>query len=104
MVPRHLAVHPCLQEVNGGYELGGALPSFTIPATLHDSLMARLDRLVSARSIAQLGAVIGRQFAYDVLQAVLQLDEGTLQWELGRLVEAELGYQRGLPPPGDVPL
>ena len=87
-----------LQEVKGGNELGGALPSFAIPATLHDSLMARLDRLVSARSIAQLGAVVGRQFSYDVLQAVLQLDEVTLQRELGRLVEAELVYQRGLPP------
>src|SRR5262249_32612781 len=87
-----------LQEVNGGYELGGALPSFAIPATLHDSLMARLDRLVSARNIAQLGAVIGRQFSYDVLPAVLPLDEVSLQRELGRLVEAELVYQRGLPP------
>jgi class 3 adenylate cyclase/predicted ATPase len=87
-----------MQEVDGQYELEGALPSFTIPATLHDSLMARLDRLVSARSIAQLGAVIGRQFAYDVLHAVLQLDNLTLQRELGRLVEAELVYQHGLPP------
>jgi predicted ATPase len=87
-----------MQEVDGRYELEGALPSFAIPATLHDSLMARLDRLVSARSIAQLGAVIGRQFTYDVLQAVLPLDEVTLQRELSRLVEAELVYQRGLPP------
>jgi class 3 adenylate cyclase/predicted ATPase len=87
-----------LQEVNGGYDLEGTVPSFAIPATLHDSLMARLDRLVSARSLAQLGAVIGRQFSYDVLQAVLQLDDVILQRELGKLVEAELVYQRGLPP------
>jgi predicted ATPase len=60
--------------------------------------MARLDRLVSAKGIAQLAAVIGRQFAYALLQAVTQLDEATLQRELGRLVEAELVYQRGLPP------
>ena len=60
--------------------------------------MARLDRLISAKGIAQLGAAIGRQFAYDVLHAVSQLDEATLQRELGRLVEAELLFQRGAPP------
>src|SRR5207253_425361 len=59
---------------------------------------ARLDRLVSAKGMAQLAAVIGRQFAYPLLQAVSQVDEVTLQRELGRLVEAELLYQRGLPP------
>ena len=60
-----------LQEVDGHYELGGALPSFAIPATLHDSLMARLDRLVSAKGIAQLGAVMGRQFSYELLEGGL---------------------------------
>ena len=88
-----------LQEVDGRYELEGSLPPFAIPATLQDSLMARLDRLVSARGIAQLGAVIGRQFSYDLLHAVSPLDDLTLQWELGRLVDAELVYQRGVPPP-----
>src|SRR5437660_12073359 len=60
--------------------------------------MARLDRLVTAKAVAQYAAVIGRQFAYDLLQAVSQLDEAPLQRELGRLVEAEIVYQRGLPP------
>jgi predicted ATPase len=60
--------------------------------------MARLDRLVTAKRIAQLGATIGRQFPYALLQAVSQLDTTTLQRELGRLVEADLVYQRGLPP------
>jgi predicted ATPase len=60
--------------------------------------MARLDRLVTAKGIAQLAAVIGRQFAYDLLSTVSQLDEATLQRELGRLVEAEIVYQRGVPP------
>ena len=87
-----------LTAVDGHYELTGSLSTFAIPATLQDSLMARLDRLVSAKGIAQLAAVIGRQFAYPLLQAVSQLDEVTLQRELGRLVEAELLYQRGLPP------
>jgi class 3 adenylate cyclase/predicted ATPase len=87
-----------LKEINEQYELAGSLTSFTIPATLQDSLMARLDRLMTAKIIAQLGSVIGRQFSYELLYAVSQLDEPTLQRELGRLVEAELVYQRGLPP------
>src|SRR6266699_4156324 len=56
-----------LKEVDGHYELTGSFSTFAIPATLQDSLMARLDRLVSAKGIAQLAAVIGRQFAYDLL-------------------------------------
>ena len=56
--------------------------------------MARLDRLGAAKGVAQLGATIGRQFAYELLQAVSPLNEATLQHELGRLVEAELLYQR----------
>src|SRR5207245_6580352 len=80
------------------YELTGPLPALAIPATLHDSLMARLDRLGTAKAVAQYAAVIGRHFSYALLQAVLQLDEPTLQRELGRLVDAELLYQRGLPP------
>jgi predicted ATPase len=74
------------------------LSTLTIPATLQESLMARLDRLVTAKGVAQMGATIGRQFAYTLLQAVSQLDASTLQRELGRLVEAEIVYQRGLPP------
>jgi predicted ATPase len=87
-----------LKDVDNHYELTGSLSTLAIPATLQDSLMARLDRLISAKGIAQLGAAIGRQFAHDLLHAVSQLDEATLQRELGRLVEAELLYQRGLPP------
>src|SRR5262249_32803706 len=87
-----------LKAVDGHYEFIGSLRTLTIPATLQDSLMARLDRLVTAKGIAQLAAVIGRLFPYDLLQAVSQLDASTLQRELGRLVEAELVYQRGLPP------
>jgi predicted ATPase len=60
--------------------------------------MARLDRLVTAKAVAQYAAVIGRQFAYDLLSTVSRLDAATLQRELGRLVEAEIVYQRGLPP------
>jgi class 3 adenylate cyclase/predicted ATPase len=87
-----------LKALDGHYELTGALFTLAIPATLQDSLMARLDRLVSAKGVAQMGATIGRQFAYELLQAASQLDASTLQRELGRLVEAEIVYQRGLPP------
>jgi class 3 adenylate cyclase/predicted ATPase len=87
-----------LKATNDQYELTGPIPALAIPATLHDSLMARLDRLGAAKGVAQLGATIGRQFAYEVLQGVLSLGEAALQRELGRLVEAELLYQRGVPP------
>jgi class 3 adenylate cyclase/predicted ATPase len=87
-----------LNAVDGHYELTGPLSTFAIPATLHDSLMARLDRLVTAKAVAQYAAVIGRQFSYELLQAVSQLDQAMLQYELGRLVEAEIVYHRGVPP------
>jgi TOMM system kinase/cyclase fusion protein len=87
-----------LKAVDGHYELTGSFSAFAIPATLQDSLMARLDHLVTAKFVAQYASVIGRQFSYDLFQAVSQLDESTLQRELGRLVEAEIVYQRGLPP------
>jgi class 3 adenylate cyclase/predicted ATPase len=87
-----------LTAVNGHYELAGSLSVLMIPTTLQDSLMARLDRLVTAKAIAQYAAVIGRQFSYALLHAVSQVDEGLLQQELGRLVEAEIVYQRGAPP------
>src|SRR4029434_10258559 len=87
-----------LTAVHGHYELAGSISVLMIPTTLQDSLMARLDRLVTANAIAQYAAVIGRQFSYAVLRAVSQVDEGLLQQELGRLVEAEIVYQRGAPP------
>jgi class 3 adenylate cyclase/predicted ATPase len=87
-----------LQEREGHYELTGPLPPLAIPATLHDSLMARLDRLATVKSLAQLAATLGRQFAYDLLQAVSPWDEGTLRRGLSQLVEAEFLYQQGLPP------
>ena len=80
------------------YELTGPLPPLAIPATLQDSLVARLDRLATVKAVAQLGAVLGRTFAYAVLQAVSPLDEVALQQALAQLVEAELLYQRGIPP------
>jgi predicted ATPase len=69
-----------------------------IPTTLHDSLMARLDRLGSAKEIAQMGAAVGREFDYALLQAVSSLNGEALQQGLKQLVTAELVYQRGLVP------
>ena len=60
--------------------------------------MARLDRLGVAKEIAQLGATIGREFSYAVLNAIAPFEETRLQHGLSQLVEAELVYQRGLPP------
>ena len=87
-----------LQECEERYELTGPLPPLAIPATLHDSLMARLDRLATVKSLAQLGATLGREFSYSLLQAVSPWGEGTLQRGLQQLVEAEFLYQQGLPP------
>jgi predicted ATPase len=87
-----------LQDLEDRYELIGSLPPLAIPVTLHDSLMARLDRLATVKSLAQLGATLGREFSYTLWQAVSLWDEGTLQRGLHQLVEAEFLYQRGLPP------
>jgi predicted ATPase len=87
-----------LREDNNRYVLDQALPAFAIPATLHDSLMARLDRLAPARLVAQIGATIGREFAYALVHAVSRLPEDELQVALARLVDSELVSQRGIPP------
>ncbi|HEY7490121.1 MAG TPA: adenylate/guanylate cyclase domain-containing protein [Candidatus Tectomicrobia bacterium] len=87
-----------VREEDRRYILTGPLPPLAIPATLQDALMARPDRLAAVKEVAQLGAVLGREFAYALLRAVSPLDEGALQRSLGQLVEAELLYQRGIPP------
>jgi class 3 adenylate cyclase len=69
-----------------------------IPATLHDSLMARLDRLGSAKEVAQVGAVIGSDFSYELLRAVHPIAEVALQGALRSLTDAELLYVRGIAP------
>jgi predicted ATPase len=80
------------------YVLTGPLSTMAIPETLQDSLMARLDQLTTAKEVAQLGSVLGREFPYDMLMAVSAQDEATVQDGLARLVAAELLYQRGRPP------
>ena len=80
-------------------ESGNAtLTGHEIPVTLHDSLMARLDRLGPAKEVVQVGAVIGSEFSYELLQAVHPIAEERLQGSLRKLADAELIYVRGIPP------
>jgi class 3 adenylate cyclase/predicted ATPase len=87
-----------LREERDRYVLDAALPPLAIPTSLHDSLMARLDRLSSVRRVAQTGAAIGREFSYALLRAVSPVPEGELQTSLARLAASELVFQRGTPP------
>ncbi len=87
-----------LIEDADGYRLDGPLPPLAIPATLHDSLMARLDRLAAVREIAQIGAAIGREFSYFLLRALVGRDETALKDALAQLEDAELVFRRGEPP------
>ena len=87
-----------LREEADHYLLDGALPPFAVPTSLHDSLMARLDRLASVRLVAQIGAAIGREFSYVLLHAVSSLPENELRTALAGLVASELVFQRGMPP------
>ncbi len=75
------------------------LPNLAIPATLHASLIARLDRLGPvAKEVAQIGAVIGREFAYELIQPVAHRPEPDLETALDRLTNAGLLFCRGVPP------
>ena len=87
-----------LREERDRYVLNGTLPPLAIPTSLHDSLMARLDRLGSLRHVAQIGAAIGREFSYALLHAVSRLPDDELQAALTRIVASELVFQRGMPP------
>jgi predicted ATPase len=87
-----------LQEEADHYDLIGSLSALAIPVTLQDALRARLDRLTEGKVVAQLGAVLGRTFAYELLRAVAPLEELALWRSLVQLVQAEVLYQRGVPP------
>ena len=87
-----------LQERDGHYVLERPLPSLAIPTTLHASLMARLDRLAPVREVAQIGAVAGREFHYELLHAVAGMPRERLEDALGQLARAELIFRRGESP------
>jgi len=87
-----------LRDVGDRFELTGPLPPHAIPTTLHASLLARLDRLAAVKDVAQIGAVIGRDFIYPLIAAVAALSERDLDAALSQLVDAGLIYQMGVPP------
>jgi class 3 adenylate cyclase len=87
-----------LIEKNGSYVVTAALAPLAIPSTLQDSLMARLDRLAPVREIAQIGATIGREFSYSLLQFVSPITGPALQDALRQLMASGLIYGRGTPP------
>ena len=79
------------------FEMIGPYPSQAIPKTLHGSLLARLDRLGPAKEIAQIGAVIGREFSHELLSAVCTSSESQLKAALQELISSELVFRRGTP-------
>jgi class 3 adenylate cyclase/tetratricopeptide (TPR) repeat protein len=86
-----------VEELARAMAEGGDAPR-NIPATLRDSLMARLDRLGKAKEIAQVGAAIGHEFSYDLMSALAPLEEPGLSAALARLADAAVIYARGAPP------
>ena len=81
-----------LRKLEVGAHSRAPLP-LGIPTTLHDALMARLDRLGPAKEVAQMGATLGREFSYELIQAVSPREETSLQQALAKLVEAEVLYR-----------
>jgi class 3 adenylate cyclase/tetratricopeptide (TPR) repeat protein len=87
-----------LQERDGGYELESPLPRLAIPPTLHASLLERLDRHPAIKEVAQVGAVIGREFSSELLAAVARMPDEQMRDGLERLVASGLVFRRGRPP------
>ena len=87
-----------LTDAGDHYKLTGPLPPLAIPANLHDSLMARLDRLATVKELAQIGAVIGREFSHELIAAVADRSQEQLESGLDQLVASELVFRRGAPP------
>ena len=86
-----------LEEQAHGFALTGTVPPQAIPTTLQGSLMARLDRLAPIREVAQVGAVLGREFSYELLAAVAPFSGDELREALDRLVRLELIFRIGTP-------
>jgi class 3 adenylate cyclase/tetratricopeptide (TPR) repeat protein len=87
-----------LRDAGDHYELSRPLPPLAIPTTLQGSLMARLDRLAPVKEVAQIGAVIGREFSHELLAAVADRPDDELQAALDQLESSELVFRRGGPP------
>ncbi len=95
---RDLLESAAFAEVDADAQGAGPLPALAVPETLKDSLMARLDRLGPAKEVVQVASVLGREFSFDLLHAVLSMDGSTLASALARLVVAGLLRQEGSPP------
>ena len=78
--------------------VAAAVPALAVPASLHASLMARLDRLGPAKEVAQIGAAIGREFSHALLAASVGKPESELTSALDRLVQSGLLFRQGVPP------
>ena len=87
-----------LAEQGGRYVYSGTAVPFSIPDTLRDSLMARLDRAADVKHIAQVGSVIGRDFGYDMVAEIVKLGDVALSQALSRLIASELASCRGAIP------
>jgi predicted ATPase len=87
-----------LGQAGSGEARGPAVPGHEIPSTLQDLVMARLDRTEGGRELAQLAAILGREFSHEILAAVAEIDESALQAELARLAQADILYSKGRPP------
>ena len=83
---------------NGGYALSRPLTALAIPSTLHDSLMARLDRLAPVSEVAQIGACIGREFSHELLASISPMTDNVLNDALQQLIASELIFAVGTPP------
>jgi class 3 adenylate cyclase/DNA-binding response OmpR family regulator/predicted ATPase len=84
-----------LREGSDRYEMIGPYPAQQIPKTLHGSLLARFDRLGPAKEVAQIGAVIGREFSHELISAVCTSSDGQLQGALDELISSQLVFRRG---------
>jgi tetratricopeptide (TPR) repeat protein len=87
-----------LTEKSASYALDGPLPPLAIPATLQDSLMARLDQSAPVRELAQLGATIGREFSHQLLARIWPPENEDLDKAIDQLVGSELVFRRGTGP------
>ncbi|MBV8397227.1 MAG: hypothetical protein JOZ17_00600, partial [Acetobacteraceae bacterium] len=86
-----------LPKTDAGYTIDGQIASLAVPSSLHDSLVARLDRLQPIKRVAQAAACIGREFSYELLAAISPEPEAKLRDALDELADAELIFTRGTP-------
>ena len=84
-----------VSNIGGRFGACGPLPPLAIPTTLHDTLMARLDRLAVVKEVAQMAACIGRQFSHELIAAVAPMSAEQLAAALDQLVAAQLVFRRG---------